>query len=62
MNDALTDQLEKYLKEGAHYRAHSYNVSGDFLVAVLTRLRSDKATIELYSLMSLANESKANHE
>ena len=46
MSDTLVNQLDKYLKEGARYRAQSYTVSGDFLTRLLERLRGNEKTIE----------------
>lgn len=46
MTNTLISQLDKYLKDGARCRAHSYNVSGDFLASLLERLRDNERTIE----------------
>ena len=46
MTDRLIQSLDKYLKEGARHRAHSYKVSSDFFADLLARLRDDEKTIE----------------
>lgn len=55
MNNPYIEKLERYLADGKKYKAHSYNVSGDFLMSLLDRLKHDEATIEkLHELLSLS--------
>ena len=41
----MIEQLEKYTVQGRNYGASSYNVSSDFLLDLLNRLKADEATI-----------------
>ena len=42
----MIEELEKFTVQGRKYGASSYNVSSDFLLDLLNRLKTNEATIK----------------
>jgi hypothetical protein len=45
MNDSMIDGLQYYIDKGREHGATSYNVSGEYLVELMNRLKTQDATI-----------------